>query len=120
MNEEEFDEKYLPGTFNRVIRYYFYLENGLTVLNEFRNLFLGIIGIYIALKLDNVWWMIGMAGVSVIILTVVGYYTVHKISKIREWLNIRFSTHYGLKSFNYSKGQYETLEQIRELLKEKE
>ena len=110
------DEKYMPGFMNRSIRYYFYLSNGLTILNEFRNLFLGIVAIYIALKLTNILWMIVMVIPALVILTVMGYYTVHRVSKIREWLSMRFSTHFGIRSFNYQQGTYELMKEIRDLL----
>lgn len=115
----EFDDKYLPGLHNRGIRYYFYLNKGLDVLNQFRNLFLGILGLYIALHLDSWWLLIAMFVPSMVILVVVGYYSTHHLSKVMEWLNLRFSTHYGIKQFNYTQGQYERLEEIRDLLKDK-
>ena len=111
------EAEYLKGAKNRMIRYYFYLSNGLGMLNEFRNLFLGIIAIYIALKFTNVIWMGVMFIPSIIILTVVGYYVVHHISKIKEWLGIKFGSHYGIKNFDYTKGSYELLLEIKELLK---
>lgn len=116
-NAGEFDAKYLPGFHNRIIRYYFYLNSGLTVLNNFRNLFLGIIALYIALKLDNVGWLIAMFVPCILALTMVGYYAVHRMSKVTEWLNIRFSTHYALKQFNYQQKQFELLGEIRDLLR---
>lgn len=112
----EDESKYLIGGKNRMIRYYFYLSNGLGILNEFRNLFLGIIAIYIALKFENVVWMGIMFVPSLVALTVIGYYVVHHVSKIREWLGVKFGSHYGIKNFNYAKGQYELLLEIKDLL----
>lgn len=114
---ESDDNKYLKGGKNRAIRYYFYLNNGLNVLNNFRNLFLGIFALYFALKLDNILWMVAMFIPSVLILTWSGYYSVHHISKINEWLGVKFGSHYGIKNFNYTKGQYELLLEIKEMLK---
>lgn len=110
------DEKYLTGKHNKAIRIYFYLERGLEILNAFRNLFLGILAIYIALKLTNVLWMIAMFIPCIIILVGVGWYNVHKLSKLKEWLGMRFSTHYGIRSFNYQQRQCELLEEIKEKL----
>ncbi len=111
------DDTYLKGTENWFIRAYFYLSNGLAILNEFRNLFLGIVAIYIALHMTNVWWMIIMFVPSVVILTLIGYYVVHKVSKMREWFGTRFSSHFGMKSFNYQEASYELLKEINENLK---
>jgi len=113
---QEDEKPYLLGAKNRMIRYYFYLSNGLAILNEFRNLFLGIVAIYLTLKLTNPFWMVAMTLPSIIILTMTGYFTVHYVSKIKEWLGVKFGSHYGIKSFNYSKGTYELLEEIKVLL----
>lgn len=115
LNEE--DQKYLLGMHNRAIRFYFYLQNGLDILNLFRNLFLGFIALYVALKLTNVLWVGAMLPPAIIILIVVGWYNVHVLSKMGEWLRIRFSTHYGLKSYNYQSTSTELLTEIRDLLK---
>lgn len=110
------DDKYLKGTENYFIRAYFYCSNGLGILNEFRNLFLGILGLYLALKWDNIWFAIGLFIVAVILLTFAGHYTVHKVGKVREWLGMRFSTHFGIKSYNYQEGIYNELVKLNEKL----
>lgn len=107
----------MPGAENRLIRYYFYVNKGLDILNQFRNLFLGIIAIYFALKLTSYWLLIAMFIPSIIGLAIVGYYSVHKMSKIMEWLNLRFSTHYGIRTYDYTKGAYEQLQEINRKLK---
>lgn len=106
------EEEYLKGKTNLFIRVYFYLSNGMAVANEFRNVLLGIVALYIALKLANPLWMVGMFGVAIPVLTVIGYYNVHKMSKVKEWLTIKFSTHYGIQQFDYIKRQCELLEAI--------
>lgn len=112
MNPQQYDGEYMPGLENRAIRYYFYLNAGLNIVNNFRNLILAILGIYIALHLDAWWLLIAMFIPSVIILTIIGYYVVHRINKIQEWLGMRFSTHYAIKQFNFQEGIYKTLQEI--------
>lgn len=123
MNEEEKRQSedliYLKGFHNKMMRYYFYLMSGLGILNNFRNLFLGIFALYIALKLDNVLYGIIIFIVSSIVLTICGYYNVHRVSKISEWLGVRFSSHFGIKSFNYTQENNELLKEIRDILKNK-
>lgn len=113
------DSKYLEGKENWLIRAYFYCSNGLTILNEFRNLFLGILALYLALKLDKLWILPVMAIPCILILTLTGYYVVHRVSKVREWLGMRFGTHFGIKSFNYTEENYKLLSEIRDLLRNK-
>ena len=110
------DDLYIKGGENKLIRYYFYLSNGLNIINEFRNLFIGIVAIYIALKFTSVWWMVVMFVPSVIVLTVLGYYVVHKVSKVRDYLGTKFGSHYGIRNFNYAEESYKRLEEIRDLL----
>lgn len=113
------DEKYLKGIQNWFIRMYFYCSSGLTILNEFRNLFLAIIGLYIALKWTNWVFAFLLFIVCGIILTIVGWYIVHKVSKIREFLSIRFGTSFGIRSFNYQEESYKLLVEIRDFLKDR-
>lgn len=112
MQAPEDEQRYLAGFTNRCIRYWYYLENGLNVLNEFRNLFLGIIALYIALHLTNLLWLIGMFIPCTIALTVTGYYYVHKFAKVKEWVSIRFSSHFGIKNFDYQKENNRLLQEI--------
>lgn len=110
LSEEDRDK--LHGLHNKAIRYYYYLENGLSVLEQFKTLFLSIFGLYIVLKLTNPAWIAVILLPSLVALAVAGRYNVHKLSKMKEWLGMRFSTHYGIRNFNYNKGTYEMLREI--------
>lgn len=111
------DQLYLKGKQNFLIRIYFYIERGLDIVNLFRNLILGIFAAYFALKIDNVWILVGMFLVALPILAIMGRYNVHTLSKLKEWLSMRFSTHYGLKAFDYQAEQVALLKEVRDLLK---
>lgn len=109
--------EYTKGTQSLFIRIYFYIEQGLNVLNLFRNLFLGIFGLYITLKLTNYSYLILMTVISMPILAIMGYYSVHKINKTKEWLNIKYSTHYAKKTFDYQEDMANTLQEINKKIK---
>lgn len=111
------DDKYLKGRHNQFIRFYFYLESGMALLDQFRNMFLAVIALYFTLKLENPLWMVVMIIPGMIIMTLLGRYNIHKLSKMKEWLGLRFSSHFAIRSFNYNQKQYELLEEIRDLLK---
>lgn len=49
---------------------------------------------------------------AIIILIPTGYYRVHHISKVSEWLNTKYGSHYAIKNFDYVKAQYELLEKM--------
>ena len=112
----EYDSVYFPGFENRLIRYYYYLNAGLGIVNNFRNVFLGIFGLYFILKLDNWALLIVMFIPTMVVLTIVGFFVVHRINKVQEWLGMRFSTHYGIRQFNYQQEQNELLKEIRDKL----
>lgn len=100
-----------------LIKYYYYTERGLDVINIFRNLFLGIIAIYVALHFVSLWWVVIMFVVSLPILIVMGYYNIHRISKVRDRLNIKYGSHYGIRQFDYTKGIFEELEKLNKKIK---
>lgn len=110
----EEERKYFKGPTNVAIRYYYYLEQGLNILNEFRNLFLAIFAFYFALKLDNIWLLVIMFIFSCIILTIVGFFAVHRVAKIKEWINLRFSSHFGIRQYDFQKDILTTLKEIRD------
>lgn len=116
-NPEQSDHVYMPGAENRLIRYYFYLNAGLNILNQFRNLFLGIFAAYFTLKLTNYYLIPLFFLVAVIALTITGYYVVHRVNKVSEWLNTRFSTHFGIKTFDIQQETLKTLQEINSKLK---
>ena len=95
---------------------YFYVSAGLGIVNEFRNLILGIIGVYLTLKLDDPWIMVVIFIVSILLLVPTGWFVVHRISKVREWLTTKYGSHYQIQTFDYVKAQYEESVRIRELL----
>ncbi len=109
----QYDERYMHGVENRAIRYYYYLNTGLNILNQFRNLLLGIFGLYVVLKLENPLLLVAMLVPSVIGLTIIGYYNVHRMNKVMEWVGLRFSSHYAIRQFNYQQAIHETLVDIK-------
>lgn len=100
MNNNPKEHEYWNGTKNKTIRYYFYMSRGLDLFNNFRYVFMAIAGIYIALRLKNPIWLLTMFGISIPLLMVAGYYSVHHIGKVVDWLNVRFGTHYSLLNIN--------------------
>jgi len=97
-----------------LVKSYFYLNQGVGVLNQFRNLFLAIFGVYLTLKLTSPILIVVMFIVSVPILIVVGYYNIHKIAKTSEQLSIKYGTHYGIKQFELMEEQVRLLKEILE------
>ncbi len=103
------------GTKNKVVRYYFYIQKGLALLNELRYLIMGIFAIYMILKLDNILLMPVMFFCSLPVLISLGWLDVHHMAKIMEFLNIKYSTHYSKRNFEI---QEEILEELKKINKE--
>ena len=110
-------DKYWNGTWNHFVRYYFYVQQGLALLNELRYLILAILAIYALLKLENFWLMPLMFLCSVPVLGIIGFINMHKMKKTMEFLNIQFATHFSRYSIELQEKQIEMLEEIIKCLK---
>lgn len=104
------DHIHWEGNKNLLIRYYFYINTGLNVFNNFKYLVAGIFGLYLMLHMKNPWLLLIMSGVSVPILFIIGYYSIHHINKVQDWLSVKFGTTYAIYNI-------ELLESIRDELK---
>lgn len=110
MTEDHKSHEHWQGTKNRIIRYYFYVNTGLNVFNNFKYLVMAIFGLYLILHLKNGLWLIIMGTISIPLLGVMGYYSVHYINKVMNWLDVRFGSYYTFK-------QIELLTDIRDAIK---
>lgn len=82
------------------------------LLNEARYLIMAILAIYAIFKIENWIWMPVMFLCSLPVLGVLGWISVHKMSKVMEWLTIHFGTHFSKYSVEL---QEQTLEAINKL-----
>lgn len=105
--------EYWNGNKNKMIRYYFYMQRGLALLNEFRYLIMAIFALYIMFKLDNPVLLIVMFLVAVPILVALGYLCVHHIAKVIEYLNIQYATYWSKYSIGLQEKQLKLLEDIK-------
>lgn len=106
------------GLENRLIRYYKYCTAGVDLIAQFKNLFLMIFGAYFLLKLDNPWLLVIAFIISLITSAILGWYRMMRMDKAIEWLTMKFSTHYGIKNFDYQENNNILLREIKFILKE--
>lgn len=111
--KDKINPKYWEGTKNKCIRYYFYAQRGLTLVNEFRYVIMTIFAIYITCKLENILLIPLMFVVVIPVLCVLGYISVHHIAKVIEYLNIEYSTHWSRRNFELNEERNELLKEIR-------
>lgn len=100
-----------------VIKIYFYVTSGQSVIDKFRYLIMGIFALYVMLKLDNFFLLFLMFVVALPVLFFLGYINVHYISKVQDRLNTEHGTHYAIKQFEFIQRQTELLEEILIILK---
>src|SRR3990167_8767674 len=96
----------------KLIKAYFYLQRGMSVVNEFKYVLAGIFALYYALKLDNPLFIPLAALVVLPILTLSGYIYVHWIAKPIDWLNIEYATYWQRYSFQLQEKQNELIEKL--------
>ena len=103
-------KKYWDGRTNYLIRLFMYALRGLDLFNQWRYLIMTIVAIYYMFKLTNPWFMPIIFLVCVPILCLVGWFQVHRMSKVIDWLSIKFATHFGMYNITLQ-------EEIRDHLK---
>lgn len=104
------------GLKREVVKYYFYIQQGLAFFNEFRYLCMGIFATYFALKLDNIWFMPVMFFIAVPILTFFGWLSVNHVKGIIDFFNVKKATVYGKYGYELNEKQLVALETIVKLL----
>lgn len=118
MKNETNDDYHSKSWMNLAKKGYFYLGRGLAELNNWKNLFIGIIGLCIAVKIESIWIMAVIFAISIPILIVAGYVMVHRVSRMMDYLSIKFGSHFATRNFDYVEGQYELMKEIRNMLAE--
>lgn len=104
--------EYWIGWQNKLIRYFYYLNRGVDIFNQFKYLFALIFGIYFTFKLKNPMLILVMSAISLPLLMIFGYLQTHKIGKVNDWLGVKFSTFYGKYNFELLK---EILKELKKL-----
>lgn len=117
IDPREAQNKYLGGRLNRLVRIYFYLQRGLTLVNEFKYLIAGIFAAYYLTGVDSYFWLVGMFIFSILVLILVGHVWVHYAMKPMEWFGVEFGTYFSRYTIDIQEKQIALLVEIKELLK---
>lgn len=124
MDNDEKNPQYWNGAKNKSVRYWFYIKQGISVLNEVRNLFFIVLGTCFTFKeqfpiLKNLCFVGGILLVSFFLLGLVGYVFTHHVNKIVDWLNIQYATHWSRYTYTLMEKQVFLLEEIKEEIQSK-
>ncbi len=105
------------GSRNLAIRVYFYIKSGLNMVNDFKYIFAGLFAVVITYKMTNPLVLVALFFVGLPILFVMGYINTHYISRVVEWLTIKYGSHYGIKQYELMEKQTKLLEKLLKKLK---
>lgn len=108
----EQDNTYRKG--HQFVKSYFYIQRGLNLVYDFRYLFMGILAFYYMLKLENIVWFIVMFLASIPVLILLGWFSVHKMAKVLDWLGVEYGTFWSRYSFTLQEKIISELEKLNE------
>ena len=111
-SKENFKKLYWDGMFNHAVRYWYYLSKGLDIFNQFKYLIAAILAIYWTLHLKNPFILLSIFGISLPILTYLGWLSIHKMARVFEYLNLQFSSIWGTYGIKLSEKTIELLQEI--------
>lgn len=115
----EYTKTYDKGFLNHGVRAWFYLQKGLTLMNEFKYLVAGILALYYTLQLDSYVILLAIFIVSIPVLTFIGWFHTHKMAKSMEWTAMMFSSYFARYNVDLSEKTVKLLDDILQELKNK-
>jgi hypothetical protein len=107
-------EKFWNGKMNHLIRLWMYCLRGLDVFNQWRYILMSVFALYYMIHLKHPVLLVGMFFICVPVLCIVGWFQTHKIAKVVDWLNIKFSTHYGMYQIDMQERIMKAVEKLAE------
>lgn len=117
INQPHVREKYYDSKIAKLVRIYWYEEQGLNLLNKFRYLIIFIMAIAVMLRVeDDLSWMVTVFIIAIPLLAMAGYLYIRYGIKVMEYLTLKFATHFGQYNLKLQERQLEVLERLTEEL----
>ena len=120
IDSEKVRKLYFEGTWNRIIRHYYYLQSVLQLFNEFKYLVGGILAIYLYKDWGGSLGILAAFGTFIIalpLLDVAGYIWIHYARKTIEFVGLKFATHFNQYNIRMQEKQIVLLEEINRGIK---
>ena len=110
---ENSEKRYMRGWINFIIRLYYFLQEGLNQVNQWKYIIMGILGFAFLIKITS-YIVIGLmfAG-AVPILMLIGYLWVTRGKKSTEYYQTRDTTIFGRYGVEIQERQIQLLEDIK-------
>jgi hypothetical protein len=115
-SKDNFKKLYWDGNLNHVFRHWYYIQKGLDIFNMFKYLIAAIIGVYWALHLKNPFILLTIFIICIPVLAFLGWLSVHKMTRVFQYLDMQFSSLWGTYSVKLSESQIDLLKEIRDEL----
>ena len=118
---ENSEKRFMEGKINRIIRWYFYVKEGVNQATALKTLVYVLIGIGGLLALNDAqsgYWLIGILGlVSIPIFGVVGWMWVTRGKKSEEYYQTKYTSPYGRYTVELQEEQMKLLREINKNIK---
>ena len=109
---DELKNKYWDGWLNGICRLWYYFIRGLEIFDKFKYFFIVFGGLYYLIGKKHLVLLCICVGAAIPIILLIGFFSVHKLGGVLDYLNTKFSTYSVSKNI-------QLLEEIRDELKKK-
>lgn len=114
---ENSEKRYVDGTINKIIRLYYYLQEGLGQVNQWKYIIMGILGFAFLIKVTS-YVIIGLMFVAATpILILIGFLWVTRGRKSTDYYAMKYTSVFGRYGVEMQEKQLEQQAEIIELLK---
>ena len=115
---ENSEKRFMAGKINRIIRWYFFVKEGVNQATALKTLAYVLIGISGVLALNNSqtnYWLVALIGlVSVPVFGVLGWMWVVRGKKSEEYYQTKYTSPYGRYTIELQEEQMGLLREIRD------
>ena|SRR3990167_5398447 len=116
---ENSENRFYRGKINFIIRLYYYLQEGLNQVNNFKNVILGVIALAVLTRIEQDYFLIVLLGLlSLPIITIIGWIWIMRGRKSTEYFSLKYTSVYGKYGVQLSERQLQQQDEIIALLKE--
>ena len=113
---ENSEKSYYQGKINFLIRLYYYLNEGLNQINNWKYIAAGVIALAVFFKITN-WLVISLIVLAVVPISVlIGYLWVMRARKSTEYFSLKYTSPWGKYQIELQERQMALLESISKQL----
>jgi hypothetical protein len=116
---ENSEKRYYQGWINMVIRLYYYLQEGLNQVNQWKYILAGVLAFAYLVKIES-YVIIGLIFLALVpIFVLIGYLWIVRGKKSTEYFTTKYTSPFGMYGFQLQERQTKLLEEISKKLDKK-